>query len=186
MPWATCVDCMALPRDVRPEPPLRPPVARVARRGEMPHNVDDPRPALIGDKDMSTPVFEFEPHMHGPGKDWLFPNNDGFPWDLRAGGWVYLRSENVIGARVRVRHIGFRTERRLHTGDPSDFGPGPTIEVAPGTWEKVNHPLGDLADRQRQGYRYLITTVDGSIVHLMAGDKIPDDIDVDPPSVFED
>ncbi len=180
-PWATCVDCMYLAPAERPEPPIPPPPPRTARRGQMPATPDDPLPRLVGDKDMSYPVHDFEAHMLGPRNSWLFAEN-GFPWDLRPGGWVYLRHDGILGARGRVDGIGFRTERRQHTGEPDDVGPGPTIEIDPNTWESTSIDLGDLAETQRQGYRYLITALDGTVTHLSAGDSIPDDLDIDPPA----
>jgi hypothetical protein len=146
----------------------------------MPRTEGDPPPPLIGNKDVSVPVYDIDAHTSGDGNDWLFAEN-GFPWDLRPGGWVYLRNEGRLGARARVEGIGFRTERRYHTGS-GDAGPGPTIEVDPATWETVDVDLGELAESQRQGYRYLITTVDGDVVHLSAGKHVPPDIDVDPPA----
>ena len=96
-------------------------------------------------------------------------NGDGrFLGDLRTGAqWSHHD------------RIGFRHERRYHTGD-SDKGPGPTIEVDPNTWEPTSIELGDRAESQRQGYRYLITCTDGTVIHLSASDRIPEDIDVDP------
>ena len=143
---------------------------------------DDPLPDLIGDRDVSYPVWAFDEHIEGPGNEWLF-GEQGFPWGLRQGGWIYLRSDGVLGARVRVKGIGFREARCEHTGDEKrDLGPGSTIEGEPSTWERCEHRLGDLADSQRQGYRYLITKRDGEIMHLMAGQQIPPELDLDPPS----
>lgn len=181
-PWVTCTDCMYLPADERPEPPAPKPPPRAARRGQMPATIDDPLPPLQGDKDVSVAVHSFGEHITGEGNDWLFPEGGGFPWELRAGGWIYLRGGGRLGARARVRGIGFRTVREQHTGEPYDMGPGPTIEVDPATWETVDIDLGELAERQRQGYRYLITARDGSILHLMAGDAILEGFDTDPPS----
>ena len=49
------------------------------------------------------------------------------------------------------------------------------FEVDPDTWEEVDIPLGELADRQRQGYRYLITSGDGlDVRHLTVGDRVPE------------
>ena len=181
-PWVTCVDCMSLGVADRPRPPVSPPTRKPGRPGHMPWTANDPVPQLCGDRDLSTPVHEVDPHVLGPGNGWLF-GDQGFPKHLRPGGWVYLRHDGMLGARARVRGIGFRVERRLHTGDPDDLGPGPTIELDAETWEFVAIDLGELADHQRQGYRYLITAVDGSVYHLAAGAPIPDDIEVDPPTV---
>lgn len=184
-PWATCIECMLLPAHQRPEHPAPTPAPRKpnARPGLMPKTAEDPIPDLIGDRDVSYPVWSFVEHMEGEGNDWLF-GEQGFPWGLRQGGWIYLRSDGVLGARVRVKGIGFREVRREHTGDEMlNLGPGPTIEVDPSTWDRCSHELGDLAERQRQGYRYLITTQDGKIEHLMADMQIPPELKIDPPSL---
>lgn len=180
-PWATCTDCMFKSAADRPQPPAPPPPPRAARRGAMPKTAGDPLPVLLGDKDVSVPVWEFDVHMDGPGSSWLFAEN-GFPWELRPGGWVYLRHDGRLGGRARVRRIGFRDVRHYHTGDATDAGPGPTIEVDPDTWEATSIDLGELSESQRQGYRYLITAIDGTVTHLSASDPVPDHIEVDPPA----
>lgn len=186
-PWATCVHRMYLPEDERPVPPrsvLQPP--RETRssspaRGSLPKTDTDPWPALTGNKDISYPVHDIDAHVDGPGRDWLLGEH-GFPKELRNGGWVYLRHDGRLSARARIRGIGFRNSRPPHTGDShEDFGPGPTLELDPNTWQRVDHDLGELAESQRQGYRYLITCADGSIRHLTATDAIPDDITPDEP-----
>jgi hypothetical protein len=49
------------------------------------------------------------------------------------------------------------------------------FDVDPDSWEEVDFPLGVLAESQRQGYRYLITSADGTQVrHLIAKDPVPE------------
>ena len=81
--------------------------------------------------------------------------------------------------------IGFRADRSYHTGNEEDerAGPGPTIEVDPDSWEAVSSTWA-TSPRVAEGYRYLITAVDGTVTHLIAGDRIPGNIDVDPPAVI--
>lgn len=188
-PWATCTDCMMKPFDVRPEgprPPPEPPKPKPRVRGSnaMPESADDRLPKLGGDKDLSYSVHDFDEHRNGPGNDWLFATG-GFPAQLRAGGWLYLRADGRLGPRVRVRGIGFREERLEHTFDPEagpeNRGPGPTIELDAETWEDFDLDLGDLASKQRTGYRYLITDTDGGVHHLMATESAPVGVTVDPP-----
>ncbi len=178
-PWSACWDCMQLGAAERPVPPAPAPLPEARKSGQMPETADDPIPKLTGDKDVSVPVREIDPHMDGPENDWLFGNN-GFPWGLRPGGWVYLRHDGVLSGRARARSVGFRDVRPFHTGEPEDQGPGPTLEVDPSSWERVAIDLGDLADSQHQGYRYLITATDGTVTHLSATDPVPDWLDVDP------
>lgn len=117
--------------------------------------------------------------------EWIV--GSGHPTDLRAGGWVYLRSEGRLWARARARRSEFREERRARTGEVgSDFGPGVVIIVYPETWEACDYDLGDVADSQHQGYRYLLTMRNGHLVHLSAGESIPDDIDWEPAFVPRD
>lgn len=50
----------------------------------------------------------------------------------------------------------------------------------PATWEPFDEPLGEDAERMRQGYRYHVTRRAGRVHHLMAGDRIPEgDWDLD-------
>ncbi len=190
-PWATCTDCMMKPFDARPEgprPPPAPPKAKTRARGSnaMPESTDDRMPKLSGDKDLSYAVHSFDEHRSGPGNDWLLASG-GFPAQLRTGGWLYLRSGGFLGPRVRVRGIGFRDERVEHTSDKAgvfeDRGPGPTIEVDPDTWEDFSADLGDLASKQRTGYRYLISDTSGGVHHLMATEPMPEGVEIDRPVI---
>ncbi len=183
-PWATCVECMALPRDVRPERSVEPASVPTTTRTlgrRLPESPDDPIPPLVGNKDVSVPVHDFVRHVTGENSDWLFAGG-GFPHHLRNGGWVYLRCDGQLGWRARVRGIGYREVRVNHTGEPpSDQGPGATIELIASTWERVDHDLGELAEKQIQGYRYLYTGRDGELRHVGADAPEPDDLDIDPP-----
>ncbi len=187
-PWATCTDCMMKPFDARPAGPRPPPEpvkakARVRGSRAMPESAVDRLPSLSGDRDLSYSVHSFDEHRNGPGNDWLFATG-GFPAQLRQGGWIYLRAEGRLGPRVRVKGIGFRDDRVEHTTDPGteggNRGPGATIELDADTWEDFDHDLGDLAKKQRTGYRYLISDTDGGIHHLMATEAMPVGVTIDP------
>ena len=185
-PWATCIDCMYRPEDTRPVPPRKveekkpAKASRAPSKSKLPLTAKDSIPSLTGNKDLSCSVYEIAAHVDGPGNDWIVAK--GFPAQLRAGGWIYLRHGGSLGAKARVKGIGFREDRPHHTGDTSEnWGPGPTIEIDASTWEPLDISLGELAESQRQGYRYLATSTDGEIRHLMAGDPVPDDFEIDPP-----
>jgi hypothetical protein len=58
--------------------------------------------------------------------------------------------------------------------DGTDAGPGWVFIVDPERWGPVDFPLGDLADSQRRGFRYLITSEDGAAVtHLLETSASP-------------
>ena len=174
-----------LPADEKPEPPPPPPKTRVkkARPGVMPKTADDPIPDLVGDRDVSFPVYEVAPHMTGEGNDWV-TGDQGLPWGLRPGGWLYLRCDGRLKGPARVKGIGFRDSRPWHTGGVGNFGPGPTIELDPNTGERADVDLGELAESQRQGYRYLIALDSGEVLHLMADQEIPAEANIDTPMTW--
>lgn len=61
------------------------------------------------------------------------------------------------------------------SGSPDESeGPGLVFGLAPETWEAASIDLGDLAETQINGYRYLLTTTTGDVHHFMAQDPIPD------------
>lgn len=132
---------------------------------------------LTGDKDVSMAVHEIAPYVR-PDNDWMLALG-GFPHHLRTGGYLYLRTEGSLRARARVQRMEWR-EGRLRpwrTGDGAETGAnagdGWVFRVDPATWQKVEFPLDDLAASQRSGYRYLITSDDGSTVrHLSADDDV--------------
>lgn len=161
----TCSLC----RPPRPAPP------RPKRPTTSPRNADDPIAPLGGTKDVSIPMYALEAYL-GERTDWLAALN-GYPHDLRPGGWVYLRFEERLAARVRVQAMTWRDERPVRTGDDATddgFGAGLVFEVDPATWEPFDQPLGDDAERMRQGYRYHLTRASGRVEHFMAGDPIPE------------
>jgi hypothetical protein len=166
---AACIDCLSKPRPHAPKP------ARPRRPTSSPKSADDIILPLSGDKDVSVPVHRLDPYLDAR-TDWLI--GQGYPHDLRPGGWLYLRNDDHLRARVRARRMAWREERPWRTGESLDdpgAGPGLVFDVDPATWEAVAFPLGELADRQRQGYRYLITAADGaSVRHLTAGDPLPE------------
>lgn len=166
----TCSLCK--PRAPRPGPARRPTTT--------PRSADDPIAPLSGTKDVSVPEHSLDPYL-GAKTDWLV--SQGYPSDLRPRGWIYLRCDDRLAARVRAVGMGWRDERPVRHGeDPSGkgFGPGLVFVVDPETWEPFDQALGDDADRMRQGYRYHLTDSDRVVHHLMAGDSIPEgDWDLD-------
>jgi hypothetical protein len=156
-------------------------VARPRRPTTTPHSGDDPIASLSGSKDVSMPVHALGPYL-GDRTDWM-PAMNGYPHDLRAGGWLYLRCDERLAARARVSAMAWRAERPWRTGDnPNNegWGPGLVFAVDQATWEPFDQHLGEDAERMRQGYRYHLTDRSGVVHHLMAGDPIPDgDWDLD-------
>ncbi len=125
-------------------------------------------------------MYAIDPYL-GAKTDWLV--SQGYPHDLRPRGWLYLRYQERLAARVRAVGMGWREERPVRTGeDPGGkgFGPGLVFEVDPETWEPFEQALGKDAERMHQGYRYHLTDRTGVVHHLTAGDSIPDgDWDLD-------
>lgn len=120
------------------------------------------------------PVHALNPYL-GERTDWM-PAVSGYPHDFRAGGWLYLRCDERLAARVRVPTMAWRAERPWRTGDNPDnegWGPGLVFAVDPGTWEPFDQDLGEDAERMRQGYRYHRTDAAGVAHHLMKGVPIP-------------
>ncbi len=166
----TCLLCR--PPRRKWAPPRRP--------TESPRSADDPIVPLHGTKDISLGMYAIDPYL-GERTDWLVGH--GYPHDLRPRGWVYLRYEDRLAARVRAVGMGWREDRPVRTGeDPGGkgFGPGLVFEVDPETWQRFDQPLGEDAGWMHQGYRYHLTDRSGVVHHLMAGDPIPDgDWDLD-------
>lgn len=174
---AACLECLGMPQ---PRPKVQPAPARARRPTTRPRSAAEEILNLHGDKDISIPVPEVEPTF-GARSDWLLA--DGYPHYLRPNGWIYLRMGDALVARVVAKRMLWRDHREWRSGPALDSGrsagPGLVFEVDPDTWEEQNHALGELADRQRQGYRYLITSPDGSrIAHLVADSPIPEDFKV--------
>jgi hypothetical protein len=158
---AACLECLGQPRRRTPRPPAKP-----TRPTFTPRSPADEIRELAGDKDVSVPVPFLESTL---GVRTTRLRAYGYPHDLRRGGWVYLRMGRALVARVRVVRMAWRDD---------ELDPGMIFEVGPDTWEEVHFPLGDLADSQHQGYRYLITSSDGLyVVHLTSGDPVPEEDD---------
>lgn len=162
---AACIDCLEASQPYRPKP-----------TGGTTTGARSTRPdRLSGTKDVSVPVYDIDLYMHPGDNDWLIAQ--GFPHDLRPGGFVYLRQGDALRARTRGVRMEWRAgeDRRWRTGDGAEAGEyavdGWVFVVAPGTWERVEFPLGNLAESQRSGLGYLIASADGNEVrHLIARD----------------
>lgn len=125
---------------------------------------------------MSMPVHAVEPLI---GCEWLSART--FPHYLRRSGWIYLRSEERLQARVKAAKVIWRSERKVPTDGPyEDLGPGLAIQVDPRTWdENVDIPLGVHAERQRHGFRYLKTNDDDTITHYSGGRPVAEPSEYD-------
>lgn len=172
---AACIECIGKPYARPQKAPATPRPTHSPRSGE------DQIAALSGTKDISVPVFEVGPYLDER-TNWLIAQ--GYPHDLRRGGWLYLRCADGLRGRVRVRGMRWSDHRPWRTGQEAmEFvdgegtdegaGPGLVFDLVPDTWERVSIELGELADRQRMGFRYLLTTTSGEVVHLMAQDPVP-------------
>lgn len=189
-PWATCTDCMLLPKDLQPVPPPPPPKPipekkparkrststgttpraprssttkpRVSTR--LPKSDTDDSPPLFGDKDLAyeIPASNVRYHVQGAEKDWLPISS--MPRELREHGFVYLQVDRDLVARCRVKGIGFRERRWEHgaPGSTADAGPGATLELEGDHWDFVSLDLGPDALTEAKGYRYVITLPDGT------------------------
>ncbi len=139
-----------------------------------PRSADDPIAALSGSKDVSIPMYSLDPYL-GARTDWLVAH--GYPHDLQRRGWVYLRFEDRLAARVRARGMRWREERPVRNGAVSSgdgFGPGLVFDVDPDTWEPFDQGLGEDAERMRQGFRYHLTDNTGVVHHFIAQSSIPE------------
>jgi hypothetical protein len=167
---AACIDCLEAPQPYTPKPRSEPTLR--SRSGARPDR-------LSGTKDVSVPVYEIDPYLDPPDNHWLIAQ--GFPHDLRPGGFVYLRQSDALRARARVLRMAWweGVDRRWRTGEGAEAGEhagdGWVFVLDPDTWERVEFPLGELAENQRSGMRYLITSADGTeIRHLIAREPVPD------------
>lgn len=187
-PWATCTDCMLLPKDLQPVPPPPPPkpkpikaarkrsastgaarsprssTARPRVSTRLPRSDADDVPPLFGDKDLAyeIPASNVRYHVQGSDNDWLPISS--MPAELREHGFVYLQVDRDLVARCRVKGIGFR-ERRWEHGAPgttADAGPGATLELDGDHWDFVSLDLGPEALTEIKGYRYVISLPDGT------------------------
>lgn len=142
-----------------------------------PKSASDPIAALAGDKDVSMPVHALEPYL-GARTDWM-PAMNGYPHGLRSGGWLYLRCDARLAARVRVPLMAWRDERPWRTGDNPDnqgWGAGLVFAVDPASWKPFDQDLGEDAEWMRQGYRYHWTDEFDIVHHVMKDAKVPDTI----------
>lgn len=121
------------------------------------------------------PVYEPEPYLGGE-TDWM-PAMNGYPHDLRSGGWLYLRFDGRLAARMRVPTMAWHDVRPYRTGDNPEnegWGPGLVFAVDPATWAPFDQDLGADGERMRQGYRCHRTDRAGVVHHLIAGDRLPE------------
>ncbi|MEM8924504.1 MAG: hypothetical protein AAGD35_13465 [Actinomycetota bacterium] len=169
-----CLECLAMPKKVAPQPSAAP------RATKNPTSESDKISPLGGELDMSMPVEVVEPLI---GSDWLTART--FPHYLRRSGWIYLRSEGRLHARVKAVKMVWRAERKVPTDGPyEDLGPGLAIQVDPRTWDSLDIDLGVHAASQEHGYRYLKTNEDDTVTHYRGGRPVPepgegDDLDED-------
>ncbi len=167
---AACLECLAMPKKVTPQQVSAP------RATKNPSSETDKISPLGGDLDMSMPVDVVEPLI---GADWLWART--FPHYLRRSGWIYLRCNGTLQARVKVTKVVWRSERKIPTvGAYEDLGPGMALQLDPRTWDdSIDIALGDLAAQQEHGYRYLLTNDDGSVTHYRGGRPVADTDDDD-------
>lgn len=158
-----CLECLAMPRKVAPQPSAAP------RATKNPTCESDKISPLGGELDMSMPVDVVGELI---GSDWLMART--FPHYLRRSGWVYLRSEGRLHARVKAVKLVWRAERKAPTAGPyEDLGPGLALQVDPRTWDdSIDIDLGTHAVQQEHGYRYLMTNEDGTVTHYRGGRPI--------------
>jgi hypothetical protein len=165
-----CLECLAMPKKVAPQQVSAP------RATKNPSSENDKISPLGGDLDMSLPVDIVDGWV---GSDWLTART--FPHYLRRSGWVYLRCNGSLQARVKAIKVVWRCERKVPTEGPYvDLGPGMALQIDPRTWDDtIDIPLGDLADQQEHGFRYLLADEDGTVVHYRGGRPVPDRVDDD-------
>ncbi len=165
---AACLECLAMPKKITPPPPAAP------RATKNPSSSADKISPLAGDLDMSVPVTNIDGIV---GMSCLPAR--AFPHYLRRAGWIYLRSEDKLTARVKAIKVVW-TDERSDMSDPSrDLGAGIGIEVDPRTWDDdIDIELGWLAERQRDGFRYLKTNDDDTVTHYMGGKPVVEQDDL--------
>lgn len=153
-----CLECLAIPQKVTPQQMAAP------RATKNPTCESDKISPLGGDFDVSLPVDAVGPLL---GADWIAVRT--FPHYLRRGGWIYLRNEGRLQARVKVTKVIWLPERKVPTLHAyENQGPGLALQVDPRTWDpSIDHDLGALAEQQRLGYRYLKTNDDGTVTHYV-------------------
>ena len=166
---AACLECLAMPQKITPPKPPTP------RATKNPSSAADKISPLAGDLDMSMPVVSVEKLL---GCSTLAARV--FPHYLRKGGWVYLRCDDMLQARVKALRVVWEDDRTDLVDPERDLGGGLAIEVDARTWDdSVSIELGCLAERQRDGFRYLKTEDDDSVVHYLGGRPITDYDEID-------
>lgn len=170
---AACLECLAMPKKVTPPPPATP------RATKNPSSAKDKISPLAGDLDMSLPVHSIDGLVGLPAL-----SARAFPHYLRRSGWIYLRSNDRLQARVKATKVVWQDTRGDLVDPARDLGAGIVIEVDPKTWDTdIDIDLGYLASRMRDGFRYLKTNDDDTVIHYMGGKPIAeleeeDDIDL--------
>ncbi len=166
---AACLECLAMPKKVVPPPPTTP------RATKNPSSGKDKISPLAGELDMSMPVQIIEGIIgaeHLPAR--------AFPHYLRRSGWVYLRSEDKLQARVKATKVVWQEERVDLANPDRDLGAGIAIAVDARTWDsQIDIDLGSLAEKQRDGFRYLKTNDDDSVTHYMGGKPVVAEDEID-------
>ena len=140
---AACLECLAMPKKVVPPPPATP------RATKNPSSAKDKISPLAGELDMSLPVVDIEEVI---GLPWLSAR--AFPHYLRRSGWIYLRSEDRLQARVKATKVIWQTERGDLADPTRDLGAGIAIEVDPKTWDAdidIDLDLFERALDQKRG-----------------------------------
>lgn len=168
---AACLDCLAMPKKVNLPPPPKP------RATKNPSSDKDKISPFAGDLDMSVPVMDVNSVF---GSQYLAAR--AFPHYLRRSGWIYIRCQDKLQARVKAAKVVWRDDRTDLTEPERDLGAGIAIEVDPQSWDNgIDIDLGQHAERQRDGFRYLKTNPDDTITHYIGGKpvvELEDEIDL--------
>lgn len=145
---AACLDCFAKPKKLAPQKKV------TQRTTKSPVSANDMIAPFTGALDMSLPVEVAGEHLGAASLPARI-----FPHHLKRGGWVYLRCEDALQARVKAKKMIW-----------SDEDGAMLLEVDPDTWNaEIAIPLGELAPQQRTGYRYLQSNEDGTVTHFKGG-----------------
>jgi hypothetical protein len=155
-----------------------PPPAPTPRATKSPSSAKDKISPLGGDLDMSMPAAKIQDLIGSA----TLPAR-AFPHYLRKSGWIYLRSDERLEARVRAGKLIWQDERFDLSEPDRDLGPGLAIQVDVDSWDGgVQIELGRQAVNQRDGYRYLMTNDDDTVTHYRGGkpivDLVNDEIDL--------
>ena len=168
---AACLECLAMPKKITPPPPTKP------RATKNPSSGNDKISPLAGELDMSIPVAAVESAF---GSNYLTAR--AFPHYLRRSGWIYLRCDEKLQARVKATKVVWQEDRTDLVDPKKDLGAGIVIAVDPRSWDSdIDIELGALASRQRDGFRYLKTNDDDTVTHYMGGRPVvkeSDEIDL--------